>query len=361
SACGDPISGAPGETGNGNNLGQPGLPGNGNAPGSPLGPGNGNGFPQIPGQGNPFGNPQGPNMNPGQTPVGNTPVPGGIVYGQPGMSPQPNFSGHPGVGQVLGNSLTGILNQVLPAGVHSDLTAAVDYLNGRTDGSHLLPGTRQLLSHVEHSVGHSALRDFIRDSGRPGTEAFGRILHQANLTDHDTAGHHSQNQIRGLTNELLNTIQLQRHLSQFEQAGGPAVQRARDAGLALSAGKAWAPAMAASYGPAQMSVAELLRDVRSGAFMQPCGMNNPLPFGGGVRISREMAALIRTIEALLNSMSSMGLGLEYESYILSALKGWLGIDEATARLLIATWPTLPARAGRMQIMAFLAAFSGLLT
>jgi hypothetical protein len=119
--------------------------------------------------------------------------------------------------------------------------------------------------------------------------------------------------------------------------------------------------MATGFGPVQLSVAELLRDVRSGAFLQPCEVNSPLPYGGSVRISREMAALIRTIEALMNSIANMRLGVEYESYILSALKGWLGIDEAMARVLLATWPTLPARAGRMQIMAFLAAFSGLLT
>ena len=368
---GPPV--VPGEPGNGSNVGQTGapgggnMPGNGNVPGNPGGPGNGNIIGQMPGQGNPYGSPQVPTMNPGQFPGGNTAVPGGIP-GQPGLGPSSSFYSQPGMGQAFGMPGPALgtgnsIPQVLPPGFQSEVTGAIDYLNGRDDGSSLLPGTRQLLSQVGSSVGHSALRDFITQSGQSGTDALGRMLLQANQTDQQTGASHSQSQIRDLTNELLYTVQLTRHLSQLEQTGGPAVQRAREMSLSLPGLNNGPQALTGCLCANQVSIAELLRDVRSGAFLQACEMNSPLPLGGSVRISREMAALIRTIDAILNSIANMGpgAGAEYEGYFLGALKGWLGIDEAMARLLISWLPMLPARAGRMQIMAFLAAFGGYLT
>jgi hypothetical protein len=223
-------------------------------------------------------------------------MPGGNVYGQPVPGQPVGFYGQPAPGQIFNTQGSGIgaVNQNLPLapGFQTELTEALDYLNGRGDGSNLRPGSRQLLDQVGRSVGHSALRDFIEQSGRSGTDALGRILHEANQTPQQTGANHSQNQIRDLTNELLSTVQLTRHLSQLEQAGSPAVQRAREASLSLPAFRDGTPAMAACYCAPQISIAELLRDVRGGAFLQACELNSPLPFSGSVRISREMVALI---------------------------------------------------------------------
>jgi hypothetical protein len=74
-------------------------------------------------------------------------------------------------------------------------------------------------------------------------------------------------------------------------------------------------------------------------------------------ISMQLAALMRSLESQA-SFASPGFLPDVDPHLLNALMKWLGIDEATARLLLALGPQLPGRAAKLELIAFLALLGG---
>jgi hypothetical protein len=74
-------------------------------------------------------------------------------------------------------------------------------------------------------------------------------------------------------------------------------------------------------------------------------------------IQMQLAALMRALEAQA-SFAGFGILPDIDPQLLNAVMKLLGIDEATARLLLAPGPQLPGRAAKLELIAFLALLGG---
>ena len=307
--------------------------GNGN------GPGNGNAYGQVIGRGNPHN-------------------PAGFDGPRDSASRGANPTGGPGNDFDIGSRRGSFANPGqygIGESARNEASAAVNYLRMGGEGSNLLPTTRDLIGQVGNVAGEHALLNFVERSGQRGVEVLGRFIQQANQSDNPTRYGVERAEVqRNLSEELLYTVQLERHFTHLEQLGGSAAQRAREESLSLIARFGGDPCACSS-----VNVGEMLRDLRGGALLQEQEVRCPFPLTGSVRVTRELAALLRTIEAIEIALAN-GLPGKYSDFGVSALMRWLGIDIELARMLLAAWPAFPGRAGRMQIISYCAALGGLL-
>jgi hypothetical protein len=244
-------------------------------------------------------------------------------------------------------------------GISLDLQAEAGraYLTGQSSGNDLRPVTRQILDQVNQSLGQTAVRDFVNRGGQEASQLVGQIVRQANQAFAQAPQSFAQAPAaQHLANELMSAVQIVRHFTRLEQAGGSIVQSARDAALA-TLNRCFSEGIYAPW-MNRMSAQELLRDLRAGAFLYPADLNNPFPLTGNLLVSREMAELLRVLEAIaMNLASSRQEGLPYN---INLLMQWLGIDEELARLLFLGLPALPGRIGRLEMVNLLMALEGLL-
>jgi hypothetical protein len=239
-----------------------------------------------------------------------------------------------------------------------EASAGTSYLTGQSAGNDLPPMTRQILDQVSQSVGQGAVQDFVSRGGQAANHLVGQIVRQANQSFAQAATQpFAQAPVaQHLANELASAVQIVRHFTRLEQTGGSIVQGARDAALNMMS-RCFCEG---SYAPwtSRLSAQELLRDLRSGALLYPVDLNNPFPLTGNLRISREMAELLRVLEAIaMNFAPSKNGALPYN---INLLMQWLGIDEELARLLFLGLPNLPGRVARLEILNLVMALEGLL-
>ncbi|HWS86722.1 MAG TPA: hypothetical protein VN282_07145 [Pyrinomonadaceae bacterium] len=251
----------------------------------------------------------------------------------------------------------------------------------------------KLLDHALKHVEHGAAR--LSDDGAPfvnfrghGDGAPGRVASEAVRL------------AREVVEELASALQLGRHLNHLEKTGGGVVRQAEasiaralyDAGVAervpvgpsshvpvgppARGGEPQAlPTPQSSPTPQAFpferpTPQEVLRDLRSGAFLPAQERLSPFPLTGRARVAAEMMELMRTLDAVDGALRRASEGVAAQRALGdSAVAAWLRaragvaaapenvLDELAALLT----PSLPGRAARSLIPAHVAALNGLLT
>jgi hypothetical protein len=148
--------------------------------------------------------------------------------------------------------------------------------------------------------------------------------------DRFNQGVHSERIARQVIAQTSEVVRLAEHFSRLEIIGGEPVRRAYEAvmNFLLQGGED----ELTRFGLA----AELLRDLRSGAFLHPRDMEGPYPLTGRARIVSEMMAVMRTVDAIEKFASEM-------------------------RANATSGPTFPGLAGRLAIPRLIGALEGNLT
>jgi hypothetical protein len=277
---------------------------------------------------------------------------------------QANLGGGNRYGQLRAEATVSQSSPAYPASPSPNLSvglearAGTSYLTGQSAGNDLPPMTRQILDQVNQSVGQRAVQDFISRGGEAANHLVGQIVRQANQSFAQAATQSvAQAPVaQHLANELASAVQIVRHFARLEQTGGPIVQSARDAALQMMS-RCFSDGIYAPW-TSRVSAQDLLRDLRSGALLYPVDLNNPFPLTGNLRVSREMAELLRVLEAIaMNFAPGKNSALPHN---INLLLQWLGIDEEMARLLFLGLPNLPGRVARLEILNQLMALEGLL-
>lgn len=228
--------------------------------------------------------------------------------------------------------------RALPAEVRRDVEA-LGRVIGRDNIAGLVDkGGRKLEKFVEHLFRHTG-----HAAGRSG-------------------GGFEPRDVGRRTDELVDAFKLLKHFGRMEKTGGETVRRAEVAAWHLLSHEAGRHE--GSYVSRSPRPAELLRDLRSGAFLPAQERHNPFPLTGRARVVSEMMELMRTLDAIESfaqqpgagePLAVDGLGLE----VPGGLSGDAAFDLAPEEL-FAPFPALPGRAGRMEIQRFVAALGGLL-
>jgi len=243
--------------------------------------------------------------------------------------------------------------------------------NGRS--SEGIDGARHLLRDTVRTLRHE-LNSFRSDSREgPANRPLGltgrhieRVLHHATrgFEDRLSQGGHSERIVRQVISDASGVARLTEHFSRLERIGGEPVRHAYETVLnfALNEGEAESNRL--------RLIAELLRDLNSGAFLHPRDMEGPFPLTGRARIVSEMMALIRTLEAIERfaaeiraNPNSLFRGDLSNVYLGGIPGGLMGGDlvELLAQVLTNSGPTLPGLAGRLEIPRLISALGGVLT
>lgn len=192
-----------------------------------------------------------------------------------------------------------------------------------------------------------------------------RILHFATrgVDDRLGRGERPERIARQIMADTSGVVRLGEHFSHLERVGGEPVRRAYESVLnfALNSGDDESNRL--------RLIAELLRDLRTGAFLHPRDIEGPFPLTGRARIVSEMMALMRTIEAIERFAAEMRanpngkLNGDLSFFSLSRIAGVINGDvvELLAQALAKAGPTLPGMAGRIEIPRLVAALDGILT
>jgi hypothetical protein len=246
------------------------------------------------------------------------------------------------------------------------LQSAADYLRGVTDGRGLAPETRAILDRVADALGTQFVASLGDETGRRVFKIVERALEHINRAAVH-AGERGESFVREMVGELVAATQLERYLRHLEKTGGNVVGQAEAAVARLLYGERGGerpPGLPASPLPHPH---EILRDLRTGAFVPPQEQHNPFPLMGRARVVVEMMELMRTLDAVESALrrgaeqSGVTQRANTESAFASWLKTHLSGDGALDDMLAMLLPALPGRAGRNEIPRHVAALGGLLT
>ena len=211
-----------------------------------------------------------------------------------------------------------------------------------------------------------------------------RVLHLATrgLEDRLGRGEQPERLARQIRNDVSNVIRLDEHFSRLERVGGEPVRRAYEAVLNFTLnpretlngrdplngretliGRELLNGVESNRLPL---IAELLRDLRTGAFLHPRDVEVPFPLTGRARVVSEMMALMRTLDAIekffAQAKGEPYLKLNNDLSMLGRIPNVIGGDaEFLAQTLTNSGPTLPGFAGRVEILRLVAALDGILT
>ncbi|HEX8474455.1 MAG TPA: hypothetical protein VF666_10510 [Pyrinomonadaceae bacterium] len=176
--------------------------------------------------------------------------------------------------------------------------------------------------------------------------------------------------------ELTAALNLGKHFDRLEKTGGEVVRRAEAAvwRLLLNEATRGRGDTSGEHGQpvgvqgGRLHPAEILRDLRAGAFLPTQEASNPFPLTGRARVATEMMELMRTLDAVDRFMRQLeaqgggrgGNGTAANTFGLPG-KSATGLEMAALEELLAflQQPTLPGRAGRNQIEAFVRALGGM--
>lgn len=255
---------------------------------------------------------------------------------------------------------------------------------GSESESALRPEARQALDMALKLGGHQAAARLIERHGSQLGNYLERVLPRgsAQLSDPGRFNEPSKQEIHRAVNELTSLLKLGTHFDHVEKTGGPAVRQAEDVVMRFlarpepvrSAGEVRSPLGEVS----RLHPLEILRDLRSGAFLPAQESRNPFPLTGRARIATEMMELMRTLEAIdrfmqkleahLGKDGDIALTIQQPEEMLFGMNG----EEALAATLddgeMAAWqellaqrPSIPGRKGRDEIENFIRSRGGMLT
>jgi len=251
-------------------------------------------------------------------------------------------------------------------------SAIYNYLRGDSDGSGLRPQVRYALDAVSDALGSEWANNLNSKNGERvvrlfehaiehASHTFEHALNQANRA-HGNGQHEGfsiEPEVHRMVENLLSAAQLGKHFDKLDKAGSNFARQAEAAVAQYLFGD-----KSAVGERVHLSAAELLRDLRSGAFRPPGELFNPFPLTGRARVASEMMELMRTLDAIervvrqLEGRHNTGQqgGLD------GALKGRLtGGALAAFEELASMFPGLPGRAGRNEIPKLIGSLGGMLT
>ncbi len=192
-----------------------------------------------------------------------------------------------------------------------------------------------------------------------------RVLQIATRGFEDRLGHGERVDriARQIRSDMSAVIRLDDHFSRLERVGGEPVRRAYESVLSFVLSRSESEINRLPWIP------ELLRDLRTGAFLHPRDIDAPFPLTGRARIVSEMMALMRTLEAIERFITEtraepftkfMG---DWSLFSFGRVPGLIGAEamEALAKALANSGPMLPGMAGRMEILRLVAALNGVMT
>jgi hypothetical protein len=220
-------------------------------------------------------------------------------------------------------------------------------------------GLRHKLDLVTGVVGRDALDRLFAERGDKVEQLFGNFLKQASQSAKEFVGANSQHAdaLRSGVDELLSALQLSKHFSNLERSGGgEMVGRAEEAALRLLLG-----GTGARDG---LQAAELLRDLRAGAFFPAHEADNPFPLTGRARVVSEMIELLHTLDAIERAIKQQSAGGAYGTAaaegaeVETLLIRLAGGVEARIEELAGLLPALPGRAARYELVRMMALLKG---
>jgi hypothetical protein len=192
-----------------------------------------------------------------------------------------------------------------------------------------------------------------------------RILHIATrgLDDRLGRGEPPERIARQIMTDVSGIVRLDEHFSRLERIGGEPVRRAYESVLNFTLNAREPESNRLPVIP------ELLRDLRTGAFLHPRDVEAPFPLTGRARIVSEMMALMRTIEAIdkfaaeMRANAPARFNADLSLFSLNKIPGVIRGDvlESIVQNLASSSPTLPGMAGRVEILRLVAALEGVLT
>lgn len=272
----------------------------------------------------------------------------------------------------------------------ADASEAFRYLRGvvrqgSESESALRPEARQALDMALNLGGHKAAARLIERYGSQLENYLERVLPRVSTQLSNSGGGNgpSKQEIHHAVNELTSLLKLGMHFDHVEKTGGPVVRQAEDLVIRFLArpepvrsvvGEVRSPLGEVS----RLHPLEILRDLRSGAFLPAQESRNPFPLTGRARVATEMMELMRTLEAIERFMQKLEAHLGRDGDISSTIQqaeemlcGANG-EEALATTLddgeIAAWrellaqrPSIPGRKGRDEIENFIRSCGGMLT
>lgn len=251
-------------------------------------------------------------------------------------------------------------------------SAIFSYLRGDSDGSALRPQVRYALDVVSDTMGSEWANNLTSKNGErivrlidhaveQAPRSFEHTLHQANRANGN--GHREsfsiEPEVQRLVENLLSAAQLGKHFDKLDKAGGNFARRAEATVAQFLFGD---KSMVGER--VQLSAAELLRDLRSGAFRPPGEVFNPFPLTGRARVASEMMELMRTFDAIeraIRQLDGRHNGAQ-QGGLDNGLKGRLtGGAVAAFEELASLFPGSPGRAGRNEIPKLIGSLGGMLT
>jgi|GEM_PF-3110502 len=291
-------------------------------------------------------------------------------------------SGRPGNGNGVGRDQGENYNQgengpgLRPRG---EVASSLAHLRNEARG--LLKDLQQDVKQTLNTVSQGLGRDVAGEVGRGRVEQLEKFV--AHLLRHpgqggETREHPSgrnpwegrgpESAHRQTTKQAADAVQLLKHFAHLEKKGGEFVRRAEAAALRfISDGlRETASTSGGQNRSARLNfdrVGELLRDLRGGAFLPP-------PEPGGIsyasaraRLVVEMAELLHTLEAIERATAGGVGALAGDDPELTGLRlsgagfAALGLGDVPEELL-GLLPMLPGRAGRVEMLRFMAALTG---
>ena len=165
-----------------------------------------------------------------------------------------------------------------------------------------------------------------------------------------------------LLTETAEVVRLSEHFSRLERIGGAPVGRAYDAVLRYALSEREVETRSFRV------ITEVLRDLRSNAFLYPRDLEGPFPLSGRARVVSEMMALTRTLEAIERFAAEIRTnprGNVYANLPALLLAGvpheivGCELADLIAHVLLNTAPTFPGLAGRLEIPRLIAELGGM--
>ena len=242
---------------------------------------------------------------------------------------------------------------------HVTTAAAVEYLRGATDGKNLPPDVRRALDIAADTLG----RDFLKDLTTRRSETVGRFIDHTVERTNRFVEHETNHSFQPLANfqetveELVNALELAKHFDKLEKTGGSVVRQAEATVARLLYGDT------EHYDLKRLNPAELLRDLRAGAFLSAETLETPFPLTGRARVASEMMELMRTLDAIERFAQRAQEGGEQAGSsqgVFGALGHLPELPEGLPEALLMLLPLLPGSAGRNEMARLIASLGGAL-